>query len=148
MKLFCLRQERHHCGVAQSPVYAGRVHGVQPHVQHLSSLGQLTPTRQGRISLQSMSEAFSLQNRRRVCRRVCVGMLSECSCICTRCTERFICGLVGKVNNLQRDKWLRIQLVAKSLAAACRVRSAAWCTWHRCGEGQAAGTALQKSPEQ
>lgn len=33
-----------------SPVYAGGVHGVQPHVHHLCSLGQLTPTCQGPIS--------------------------------------------------------------------------------------------------
>lgn len=37
-------------GGGGSPVYAGGVHGVQSHVQHLCSLGQLTPTCQGPIS--------------------------------------------------------------------------------------------------
>ena len=51
VRLLCLRQEGRGCGAGESPVYAGRVHGVQPHVQHLGSLGQLRPMRQGRISL-------------------------------------------------------------------------------------------------
>lgn len=50
VRLLCVSQEGCQRAEGGSPVYAGRVHGVQSHVQHLCSLGQLTPTCQGPIS--------------------------------------------------------------------------------------------------